>query len=103
MTCPTSFFNSSRGLSQENPLSPMLFVIVMETLGKINSAAVSGGLLFGFFVGTRNVGGIDISHLMFADDTLIFCGVDLVHLHHMRCLFLCFEAISGLKISLEKS
>lgn len=37
-------------------------------------ALVSGGLLFGFFVGTMNVGGIDISHFLFVNDTLIFCG-----------------------------
>jgi hypothetical protein len=34
-------------------------------------------LLSGFSVGTRNVGGIDISHLLFAIDTLIFCEADL--------------------------
>jgi hypothetical protein len=39
-------------------------------------ALVSGGLLFGFFVGTMNVGGIDISHFLFADDTLIFGGAN---------------------------
>jgi len=31
-----------------------------------------GGLLSGFSVGIGNVGGIDISHLLFANDTLIF-------------------------------
>jgi hypothetical protein len=56
-------------------LSPLLFVIVMEALGKMISTAVSGGLLSGFSVGTRNDGGIDISHLLFADDTLIFVGL----------------------------
>jgi hypothetical protein len=38
------------------------------------SAAVSGGLLFGFSVGTENVGGFDISHLLFANDMLISVG-----------------------------
>jgi hypothetical protein len=60
-------------------------------------------LLSGFSVGTRNVGGIDISHLLFVDDTLIFCGANPDHLRHLRCLFLCFEAVSGLKINLAKS
>jgi hypothetical protein len=30
-------------------------------------------------------------------------GVDPYHLHHLRCLFLCFEDVSGLKINLAKS
>jgi hypothetical protein len=54
-------------------LSLLLFVIVMEALDKMISVVVSRGLLSSFFVGTWNVGGIDISHLLFANDTLIFC------------------------------
>jgi len=58
--------------------------------------------LFGFYVGIGNVGGIDISPLLFANDILIFCGVDLDNLCHLRCLFICLETDSGLKINLAK-
>jgi hypothetical protein len=44
---------------------------------------VSVDLLLGFSVGIGNGGGIAISHLLFADDTLIFIGIDLDHLHHL--------------------
>lgn len=74
----------------------------MEALGKMISVAVSGGFLSSFLVGHRNANGIDISHLLFADNTFIFCRVDLDHILHLRCLFLCFEAILGLKINLAK-
>jgi hypothetical protein len=37
------------------------------------------------------------------DDTLIFCKANGEHLHNPRCLFLCFEAVSRLKINLSKS
>jgi hypothetical protein len=43
-----------------------------------------------------------IFHLLFAGYTLILCGTNLVHLCNLRCLFLCFEAVSGLRINLAK-
>jgi hypothetical protein len=95
----TGFFSSSCGLRQGDSLSPLLFVLVMEALGRMISVAVSGGLLSGFFVGTK----VDISHLLFADDALIFCGVDLNHLGNLRSFFLLFEAVLGLKTNLAKS
>jgi hypothetical protein len=81
---PTGVFSSSRGLRQRDPLSPLLFVIVMEAFNKMISAAVSGGLLFGFSVRTR----FEISYLLFADDTLIFSGASPDHLCHLWCSFL---------------
>ncbi len=75
---PTSFFSVSPGSRQSDPLSYLLFVIVMEALGRMISAAVSGGLWYGFSMGTR----IDISHL-FPDDTLLLCGTDPNHVRNL--------------------
>jgi hypothetical protein len=33
-----------------------------------------------------------VNHLLFADDTLIFCGAQAEQIRHLRCIFLCFEA-----------
>jgi hypothetical protein len=55
-------------------LSPLLFIIVMEALGKMISAVVSGGLLSLFSMGIGNDGGIDNCHILFADGTLILWG-----------------------------
>jgi len=44
----------------------------MKALGRMILVAVSEGLLSGFSVGTE----VDISHLVFDYDTLIFYGAD---------------------------
>jgi len=71
---PLSFFYSSRGLRQGDPLSPFLFVVVMEALSWMLIAALDQGNLTGFSVGSRESEALVVNHLLFADDTLIFCG-----------------------------
>ena len=68
-----SFFQSSRGLRQEDLLSPYLFVIGMEALNCLLKTEVCEGFLSPHKVQGRGGEGIHVSHLMFADDTLIFC------------------------------
>ena len=45
----------------------------MEVFSQILNKNEEGGLLWGFHVGLVNVIGIRISHLLFADDTILFC------------------------------
>lgn len=56
--------------------------------------------ILGFRVGS---GEVTISHLQFADDTMIFCDADVRQLGYLKCLLRCFEAVLGLKINLAKS
>ena len=46
---------------------------------------------------------MQLTHLFFADDTLVFCSDSRDQLAYLSWILLWFKAISGLKINLDKS
>lgn len=46
---------------------------------------------------------MEISHLFSSDDTLIFCQPDEEMILNLRCVLLCFQAVLGSNINLNKS
>jgi hypothetical protein len=89
-------------MRQRDPLSPLLFVVVKEALSKMLSINVGSSRLSGFSVGSR-LPVVNISHLLFADDTLVVYEANPSHLRYLRVLLLCFEAVFGLKVNLAES
>ena len=98
-----SFFQNSRGLRQGDPLSLYLFVIAVEVFSCLIKRVVDGGFLSGWRVKGRSEEGVQISHLLFVDDTLVFCQASQDQLTYLSWLLMWFEAVSGLRINLEKS
>ena len=90
---PSSFFSSSKGLRQGDLLSPYLFILVMEILSCLISRAKDGGFTEGFRVKERNDARVKVSHLFFADDTLIFCDASK---ENLRVLELGFYVVRGM-------
>ena len=74
---PFDFFGSSRELKQGHSKSPLLFVIVMGTLGRMLDKTVVEGHTSSFNVGNQEEHSLVLSHLLFANDTLVLCDVDL--------------------------
>ena len=79
----TGFFQSSRGLTQGDPLSPYLFVIAMGVFSSFLKRVVDGGFMSGCRVKGKSEEGVLISHLLFADDTLVFCKAYQDHLTYL--------------------
>ena len=100
---PSDFFGSSRGLWQGNPLSPLLFDIVMEALSRMLDVAASAGQFSGFSVASTAGPSVMVSHLLFVDDTLIFCDAELSQIANLRAILARFEEVLGLRINLGKS
>jgi hypothetical protein len=65
----------SRGIRQGDPISPYLFIICAETLNSLLRHAQLKGTISGV---PTSIKGPKITHLFFADDSLIFCKVNQV-------------------------
>lgn len=70
---PFGFFQSSKALRQGDPLSPYLFVVAMEALSYPVKRDREGESLIGVSVRGKGGEGQEVSHFLFANDTLIFC------------------------------
>ncbi|XP_016192516.1 uncharacterized protein LOC107633394 [Arachis ipaensis] len=97
---PTKPFKMERGLRQGDPLSPFLFVLVVDVLHRMIGEAVRNGRISPLLVGRYSV---ELSHLQFADDTILFCPPDEKTMQNYKWLLHWFELMSGLSINFDKS
>lgn len=92
------YFKSESGLRQGDPLSPYLFVLAMEVLTAcIRKFTCS--VDFKHHLGTKE---LDLSHLIFADDVLLFSKGDLTSVKLLMEGVHLFSSISGLQLNLSK-
>ena len=75
----------------------------MEAVGRMLNKAVHEGCLSGFNVSASADRSLMVSHLLFTDDTLIFCDVNIDQMLILRMVLIWFEVVSGLKVNLGKS
>ena len=87
-------------MRQGDPLCPFLFTLVVDVLSRLISTAVANGLIRGVKVGSE---GIVVSHLQFADNTILFLENNKDNFLNALSIFQIFELSSRLKINLSKS
>lgn len=93
-------FRSSRGVRQGDPLSPLLFVLAQQILSLNLKLRITTGQITGFKVGRDEV---SISHLLYADDILIFTNGTESSLSQVMTLLRAYERSSRQPFSQAKS
>ncbi|KAL9684154.1 hypothetical protein QQ045_021588 [Rhodiola kirilowii] len=97
---PTKVIPMERGLRQGDPLSPFLFLLAAEGLSRMLNNAVETGLLSGV-EWVKNGG--KLTHLQFADDTVLFCKPIMEEVKIIKYILRIFAVSSGLEINFKKS
>ncbi|KAF5761553.1 putative RNA-directed DNA polymerase [Helianthus annuus] len=97
---PTLEFRYRRGVKQGDPLSPFLFILVMEGLSVAMRKAVTNQVFNG--INLPN-GGPNISHVIYADDVLFVSEWEEGDLVNLARILRCFFLASGLKVNFHKS
>jgi len=93
-------FSSSRGVRQGDPLSPFLFILVADAMSRRIQRGLEEESLCPLSVGSSR---LTLSHLQFADDTLIFGEFEDQNWINILEIIKHFCEASGLKINIEKS
>ncbi|KAK3227716.1 hypothetical protein Dsin_007578 [Dipteronia sinensis] len=97
---PTDQFGVERGLRQGDMLSPILFNIAIEALNCLFKKASNVDLLRGVILGHNE---LHVTHLQFANDTILFVKPKLEYLLNVKWILRCFKLASGLCINFHKS
>ncbi|CAN6562972.1 unnamed protein product [Malus baccata var. baccata] len=97
---PTGFVLPERGLQQGDPLSPYLFLICTEGLSMLIRRGLEVGGLHGIRVSTN---GNPISHLFFADDSVLFGHASVEEARGILEVLRTYSNGSGQAVNLSKS
>ncbi|KAA3476902.1 reverse transcriptase [Gossypium australe] len=93
-------FQPTRGLRQGDPLSPFLFLICSEGLSSLMRSAKQKGLVKGAKASRR---GPEISHLLLADDCMMFGEETEQGPRNMKDILKEYETCSGQCVNFNKS
>jgi hypothetical protein len=87
------FFQIAKGLRQGDPLSTVLFNLVVDILSRMLQKAAENGLIKG--LGNDIIEGGVIS-LQYADDTILFVDKNLEYAENLKWILTCFKHMPGI-------
>ncbi len=96
---PSSLFKSYRGLRKGWPLSPLLFLIVIEGLRRLVGKERTNDKIEGIEVVSQKV----VTNILFMDDVLLFSFGLMKDWESFNIIINLYREASGLVVSLSKS
>jgi hypothetical protein len=93
-------FQTKKGVRQGDPLSSILFNIVVDMLAVLINRAKSEGQTKGVIPDLTDDG---LSIMQYVDDTILFMDHNIDQARNIKLLLSAFEQMSGLKINFHKS
>ncbi|XP_020874084.1 uncharacterized protein LOC110226497 [Arabidopsis lyrata subsp. lyrata] len=87
-----------RGIHQSDPISPYLYLLRTEGLSALIHKSIKSGTLHGFKASRT---GPAISHLLFADDSLLFCKATVEECSSLLNILHQYEKVSGKEVLLK--
>lgn len=93
------FFEGKGGLRQGDPVSPLLFVLVIEYLSR-TLGCMSALPNFKFHPMCKH---LKLTHLVFADDPMVFCKGETGSVNRVLEALAHFSSVSGSVANMEKS
>ncbi|GJT59826.1 RNA-directed DNA polymerase, eukaryota [Tanacetum coccineum] len=96
---PTEEFQFFKGLKQGDPLSPFIFILVMESLHISFKRVVDAGMFNGIVLNSV----MHLSHMFYADDAVFMGQWSTKNIDTIIYVLKCFHRASGLSINLSKS
>lgn len=97
---PSGEFKLERGLRQEDPLSPFLYLLIAEGLSLLVSRATETGLFEAAEIGNNR---FKVPMLQYTDDTMFLGAASIENAFSMKRILRMFEMLSGLKVNFQKS
>ena len=75
----------------------------MEVLSRLLKKTEEGGFIGRFQVGAPRGESLGVSHLLYANDTILSFDACPDQLTYIRRVLTCFEAVKGLRVNMSKS
>ncbi|XP_059446647.1 uncharacterized protein LOC132178216 [Corylus avellana] len=97
---PCGLISPTRGIRQGDPISLYLFLLCAEALSAMISHANDEGVLTGVPTSKK---GPTLSHLFFADDSLLFCRSTIAQWNSLSFILQVYEGASGQKMNSNKT